>query len=187
MVPVFVICDWDPLSFSKSSKLDTKVPEKSQGSFQYVKQDSTMREILKQWCDEEYTLTERDYYVSRGYLSLPIFAYRLSSFVDSLIFVKVWKGGLDQFFDWVECVEESCTDLATVCQESITTIQNFLSFTREVLEAANMSNIGAWLVEKLLTVLRFTGDLKHQLEQSTKQMSDNCLSFRDDGCEEETV
>ena len=174
MVPVFVICDWDPLSFSKSSKLDTKVPEKSQGSFQYVKQDSTMREILKQWCDEEYTLTERNHFINRGYLSLPNFAYRLSRFVDSLIIFEEVEG-LDCCQE--ECFDKICTDLATYSQVSITTIQNFLSFTREVLEAANMSNIGAWLVEKLLTVLRFTGDLKHQLEQSTKQMSDNCLSL----------
>ena len=167
MVPVYVICFWD----TNSSILDTKVPEKSQGSFKYVKQNSTMREIFRQWCGEEDTL-EYD---------LSSFAERLSKFVDSLnteLRDRVYENDdpYTKLLTDVNCFNESCTDFATSCQESITTIQNFLSFTTEVLEAANMSNIGTRYLEKLLRVLRRTVQLKEQFEQLAK-MRDECFSI----------
>ena len=167
MVPVYVICFWD----TNSSILDTKVPEKSQGSFKYVKQNSTMREIFRQWCDEEDTL-EYD---------LSSFAERLSKFVDSLnteLRERVYENDdpYTKLLTDVNCFNESCTDFATSCQESITTIQNFLSFTTEVLEAANMSNIGTRYLEKLLRLLRRTVQLKEQFEQLAK-MRDECFSI----------
>ena len=162
---------------TNSSKFETKVPEKSQGSFKYVEQNNTWRATFRQLCREGFLLWDDVIRPSPIFSNMSVVLGNVP--INLSEWMRVWyekRNSGQVLLERFNCVTKSCTDLATFCQESITTIENFLSFTTEVLEAANMSNIGTRYLEKLLRLLRRTVQLKEQFEQLAK-MRDECFSI----------
>ena len=164
---------WDLSEYFDSSEFETNVPEKSRGSFKYVKQNDTMRATIGHFVRKGV-----DFNNYRGFEEVRGVVAQFNHMNLCNVWITVYKHDdpYTKLLTDFNCFNKDCTDLATSSQAAITHIQNYLSFAIEVFEAMNMSNIGTRYLEKLLRLLRRTVQLKEQFEQLAK-MADECFSI----------